>query len=86
MLASVDPGPVPPQVHFAVTATSSLHAAGAVGPLHVFVEALNLKEENKQLMTFDPKKRENIRMLTSTGVAIITTFRATFALSHHAGS
>ena len=39
-----------PQVHFAVTATSSLHAAGAVagatvGLLHVLVEALNLKEE-----------------------------------------
>jgi hypothetical protein len=60
-----------------------LHAAVVgvtVGLLHVFVEALNLEEENKQLMTFDPKKRENIRMLTSTGLTPVTTCRATCAL------
>ena len=42
MLATVDPGPVPPHVQAAVTTTSSLHAAGAVAGValvHVLVEA-----------------------------------------------
>jgi hypothetical protein len=77
-LASLDAAP---GVHrqAAVTTTSSLHAV-TVGLLHVFVEALNVEEENKQLMIFDPKKRENIRMLTCTGLTRVTTCRATCAL------
>jgi hypothetical protein len=40
-----------PQVHFAVTATSSLHAAGAVAGvalLHVFVEAFEYEYERRK--------------------------------------